>query len=190
VSTRLESAGRDMAIALLASGRSLDDARAALAAAVWSDTSWLPPPAHRGDRILRARVALFLRLVRRCEAWERGEAWATPSGMQADGAAGAIVNTIAEETVRAMRIRMEAIDAALGALLDRHGIDAVSRFVLASCAQGGLTGMWDELRDGAQGPPVWRLWWERTGEYQWTMRSAWLVDLEALGSPPAESADQ
>lgn len=69
--TRLESAGRDMAIALLASGRSLDDARAALAAAVWSDASWLPPPAHRGDRILRARVALFLRLVRRVEAWER-----------------------------------------------------------------------------------------------------------------------
>jgi len=102
------------------------------------------------------------------------------------------VTTIAEVSTRAMRMRMEAAEEALQVLVDRFGLDAaVARFVRVTRVQTGrFEDHADELRDGAQGPPVWRLWWERTGEYQWTMRSAWLVDLEALGSPPAESADQ
>lgn len=66
--TRLESAARDFAIACLARGDWMP-AEAALseigeyaaAGALW-----------RGDRRVHARVALYLRLLRRVEAWERG----------------------------------------------------------------------------------------------------------------------
>jgi hypothetical protein len=95
-------------------------------------------------------------------------------------------------STRAMRMRLEATEEALQALVDRFGLEAaVARFVRVTRVQTGrFEDHADEIRDGAEGPPIWRSWWTRTGEYQWTFRSAWLVDLETLGSPPAESADQ
>jgi hypothetical protein len=89
VSTRLERSTRDYAIAVLsAPGRpnvwvaASAVERATVYGPVYSawtrniDTDALGDLVHVvSPRILRARVALFLRLVRRCEAWERGNVW-------------------------------------------------------------------------------------------------------------------
>lgn len=87
--TRLERAARDYAIAALSTPRppSDGDAEHAIAAAAVCDTvedaytecmTWSPekpedPTLVPAPRILRARVALYLRLMRRAEAWERAE---------------------------------------------------------------------------------------------------------------------
>jgi hypothetical protein len=77
VSTRLERARRDHAIALLSAGvptqwsaqttlEEVSDDLCVVRVSLWDHEHDEPANA----RILRARVALFLRLVRRCEAWE------------------------------------------------------------------------------------------------------------------------
>ncbi len=82
--TRLESSARDYAIACCSRRR--DDSligalRPLRLADVYEDAKietwhaheeWL---ASHVTRLVRARVALYLRLLRRVEAWERGAAW-------------------------------------------------------------------------------------------------------------------
>ncbi len=88
--TRLETASRDFAIACLANGdwMSAEDALARIGEHATADALQKHHPYRsfdfgpsissprivwRGDRRVGARVALWLRLLRRVEVWERGE---------------------------------------------------------------------------------------------------------------------
>jgi len=76
VSTRLERAKRDHAIALLSIGvPSQWSAQIAIEDLNDPGVTWVSLWDHERDepanaRVLRARIALWLRLVRRCEAWD------------------------------------------------------------------------------------------------------------------------
>lgn len=96
--TRLASSARDYAIARLARFSDPDAVLdEVLSSLPWAEEVRCGPLPEGGIPILRARVALYLRLMRRVEAWERWEAnqdadashhdawaewlgWAIPSG--------------------------------------------------------------------------------------------------------------
>jgi hypothetical protein len=78
----------------------------------------------------------------------------------------------------AMWAQSAALDDACRRIVDRLGQDAaVERAVHVTGPSGSpFPSHW--LR--VDGREVWRLWWEQTGEYRWSMRSEWLVDPETL----------
>lgn len=88
--TRLASSARDYAIALLAPSDlcaldALESVERLDGLACWASVNGALARVDDACpdsslRILRARVALYLRLLRRVEAWERGEEWAGARG--------------------------------------------------------------------------------------------------------------